>query len=91
MTDETNRARPHANISVHGVRYQVKDVARAVTFYTERLGFKLEHQQPSCIRQRLARIVHAAAERSGSIRIPADAWWEAPGAGWMESSGSSRE
>jgi glyoxylase I family protein len=31
--------------SVHGVRYQVKDVARAVTFYTQQLGFKLEHQQ----------------------------------------------
>lgn len=30
---------------VHGVRYQVKDVARAVAFYTEQLGFKLEHQQ----------------------------------------------
>jgi len=30
---------------VHGVRYQVKDVARAVNFYTEQLGFKLEHQQ----------------------------------------------
>jgi glyoxylase I family protein len=29
----------------HGVRYQVADVARAVAFYTERLGFKLEHQQ----------------------------------------------
>ena len=33
-------------IGVHGVRYQVKDVARAVTFYTEQLGFKLLHQQP---------------------------------------------
>jgi glyoxylase I family protein len=31
--------------NVHGVRYQVKDVARAVTFYTRHLGFKLEHQQ----------------------------------------------
>src|SRR5918995_7028644 len=30
---------------IHGVRYQVKDVARAVTFYTEHLGFTLEHQQ----------------------------------------------
>jgi glyoxylase I family protein len=30
---------------VHGVRYQVKDVARAVAFYTTRLGFTLEHQQ----------------------------------------------
>ena len=28
----------------HGVRYQVADVARAVAFYTQRLGFKLEHQ-----------------------------------------------
>jgi len=32
-------------LGVHGVRYQVKDVARAVSFYTEHLGFKLEHQQ----------------------------------------------
>src|SRR3954470_6622383 len=31
--------------SVHGVRYQVKDVAHAVAFYTQHLGFKLEHQQ----------------------------------------------
>jgi glyoxylase I family protein len=30
---------------VHGVRYQVTDVARAVTFYTTHLGFTLEHQQ----------------------------------------------
>ena len=31
--------------AVHGVRYQVKDVARAVAFYTRRLGFTLKHQQ----------------------------------------------
>src|SRR5216110_672796 len=31
--------------AVHGVRYQVRDVARSVTFYTQHLGFKLEHQQ----------------------------------------------
>ena len=31
--------------SVHGVRYQVKDVARAVTFYTQQLGSKLKHQR----------------------------------------------
>jgi glyoxylase I family protein len=30
---------------VHGIRYQVNDVARAVAFYTERLGFTLKHQQ----------------------------------------------
>jgi glyoxylase I family protein len=31
--------------NVHGTRYQVKDVARSVGFYTAHLGFKLEHQQ----------------------------------------------
>ncbi|HEY7288604.1 MAG TPA: VOC family protein [Vicinamibacterales bacterium] len=30
----------------HGVRYQVSDVSRSVAFYTEQLGFKLQHQQP---------------------------------------------
>jgi glyoxylase I family protein len=42
----TARADAHAFIkSFHGVRYQVKDVDRSVTFYTQHLGFKLEHQQ----------------------------------------------
>ena len=31
--------------SIHGVRYQVKDVARSVAFYTQHLGFTLDHQQ----------------------------------------------
>ena len=31
--------------TVHGIRYQVKDVNRAVAFYTEHLGFTLGHQQ----------------------------------------------
>ncbi|PYS67673.1 MAG: glyoxalase [Acidobacteria bacterium] len=34
-------------ISVHGVRYQVKDVERSIAFYTQHLGFKLEHQAGS--------------------------------------------
>ncbi len=29
----------------HGVRYQVKDVGRSIEFYTQHLGFKLEHKQ----------------------------------------------
>jgi glyoxylase I family protein len=32
-------------LAFHGVRYQVKDVSRAVAFYTRQLGFTLEHQQ----------------------------------------------
>ena len=30
---------------VHGVRYQVTDVGRAVAFYTQHLGFTVGHQQ----------------------------------------------
>jgi len=30
---------------VHGVRYQSRDVSRAVAFYTTQLGFELKHQQ----------------------------------------------
>jgi len=32
-------------MEVWGVRYQTADVARAVEFYTTRLGFTLEHRQ----------------------------------------------
>src|SRR5262245_35896290 len=43
-------AAPHVDArglikGVHGIRYQVSDVARSVAFYTEHLGFTLEHQQ----------------------------------------------
>ena len=31
--------------NVHGVRYHVKDVERSVAFYTQHLGFTVEHQQ----------------------------------------------
>src|SRR5262245_1983366 len=46
MLDDT-RSEPQRFVKgFHGVRYQVRDVPRAVAFYTEHLGFKLEHQQP---------------------------------------------
>jgi glyoxylase I family protein len=45
VTNEVERASTHSIITVHGVRYQVKDVARAAAFYTGHLGFTLEHQQ----------------------------------------------
>jgi glyoxylase I family protein len=34
----------NSDIAVHGVRYQVKEVERSIAFYTQNLGFKLEHQ-----------------------------------------------
>jgi glyoxylase I family protein len=37
---------PVAIDAVHGIRYQVSDVSRAVAFYTQQLGFTLKHQQP---------------------------------------------
>jgi len=43
---ESRDAERHAFIKgFHGIRYQVKDVARAVAFYTQHLGFTLGHQQ----------------------------------------------
>ena len=42
----TSHVDPHTFVrGVHGVRYQVKDVARSVAFYTQQLGFTLQHQQ----------------------------------------------
>ena len=32
------------SLRLHGVRYQVRDVSRAAGFYTQHLGFTLEHQ-----------------------------------------------
>jgi glyoxylase I family protein len=45
-TTNTTRGGSHEFVQgVHSVRYQVKDVARAIAFYTTHLGFTLEHQQ----------------------------------------------
>ena len=44
VSDDTER-RSHDAITVHGVRYKVKDVARAVAFYMRSLRFTLERQQ----------------------------------------------
>jgi glyoxylase I family protein len=35
----------HFAPTFHGVRYQTADVARSRDFYTQHLGFKLEHEQ----------------------------------------------
>jgi glyoxylase I family protein len=45
VANESGRGKLHGIIGVHGVRYQVKDVGRTAAFYTDHLGFKLEHQQ----------------------------------------------
>ncbi len=58
---------------VHGIRYQVKDVARSVAFYTHHLGFTLEHQQlPAIASVALgdARILLSGPGASGSRPMP---------------------
>ncbi len=58
---------------VHGVRYQVKDVARAVAFYTTHLEFTLEHQQlPAFASVALGdvKILLSGPQASGSRPMP---------------------
>jgi glyoxylase I family protein len=59
--------------SVHGVRYHVKDVARSVMFYTQHLGFKVDHQQlPAFASVSLgdSRILLSGPGASGSRPMP---------------------
>ena len=68
--------------AVHGVRYQVRDVERAVTFYTQ-LGFTLQHQQlPAFANVTLGRtdVLLSGPGASGSRPMP-DGRPQAPG-GW---------
>ena len=68
---------------VHGVRYQVKDIGRSVAFYTQHLGFKLEHQQlPAFANVSLgdAQILLSGPGASGSRPMP-DGQQQEPG-GW---------
>ena len=75
---------PHTFIrSVHGVRYQVKDVARAVAFYAQHLGFTVKHQQlPAFANVSLgeAQILLSGPGASGSRPLP-DGHQQEPG-GW---------
>ena len=74
MHDATSHEPQHAFIKgVHGVRYQVKDVARSVAFYTQRLGFTLERQQlPAFANVSLgaAQILLSGPGASGSRPMP---------------------
>src|SRR5438094_10535688 len=73
-TAQGKRGGKHAFVQgVHGVRYQVKDVARSVEFYTTRLGFTLEHQQlPAFASVSLgdAQILLSGPQASGSRPMP---------------------
>ena len=71
---QETRSGSHAFVQrVHGVRYQVTDVARSVAFYTTHLGFTLEHQQlPAFASVSFgdARILLSGPQASGSRPMP---------------------
>ncbi len=74
MQHGTHETAPHAFVqAVHGVRYQVKDVARSITFYTQHFGFTLKHQQlPAFANVALgdAQILLSGPGASGSRPMP---------------------
>ena len=73
---------PH-HASFHGVRYQVKDVGRAVAFYTNQLGFQLKMQHlPAFATVSLDHldILLSGPDASGSRQMP-DGRRQEPG-GW---------
>ena len=84
QTTTSRETQPHAFVvSIHGVRYQVKDVARSVAFYTTHLGFTLQHQQlPAFASVTLgdATILLSGPGASGSRPLP-DGRRQEPG-GW---------
>jgi glyoxylase I family protein len=70
-------------LGFHGVRYQVRDVTRAVEFYTRHLELKLEHQQlPAFARLSLGQLhlLLSGPGASGSRPLP-DGQQQVPG-GW---------
>src|ERR671911_2860590 len=83
-TAQEKRSGSHAFVQgVHGVRYQVKDVARSVAFYTTHLGFTLEHQQlPAFANVSFgdAQVLLSGPQASGSRAMPTGQQQE-PG-GW---------
>jgi glyoxylase I family protein len=70
-------------VGLWGVRYQVKDVSRSVTFYTQQLGFKLDQQNLPAFGQVSVgnlKLILSGPGASGSRPMP-DGRQQEPG-GW---------
>jgi glyoxylase I family protein len=70
-------------LSLWGVRYQVKDVGRSLDFYTQKLGFKLDHKRPPAFAQVSSgnlKLILSGPGASGSRPMP-DGQAQEPG-GW---------
>ena len=70
--------------AVHGIRYQVKDVALSVAFYTTHLGFTVEHLRTDdesvvAFVRKTAKMEHGASEAQAvdsmlAMNAPVDDW-----------------
>ena len=70
-------------LGLWGVRYQVKDVSRSVAFYTQQLGFKLDHKNlPAFAQVSIGnlKLILSGPGASGSRPMP-DSRTQEPG-GW---------
>ena len=70
-------------LRVHGIRYQTRNVSRAVAFYTNELGFTLKHQQGEAFASVSCDgtdLLLSGAESSGARPLP-DGQQQEPG-GW---------
>jgi glyoxylase I family protein len=70
-------------LSLWGLRYQVKDVGRSLDFYTQKLGFKLDHKRPPAFAQVSSgnlKLILSGPGASGSRPMP-DGQAQEPG-GW---------
>jgi glyoxylase I family protein len=68
---------------VHGIRYQVHEVARSIAFYTRHLGFQVRHQQPpafASVELGGVQLLLSGPQASGSRPMP-DGRRQEPG-GW---------
>src|ERR1041384_5486070 len=87
QNDKQHSESPHATqafiVGIWGVRYQVKDVQRAITFYTQTLGFHLDMQNLPAFGQVSIgglKLILSGPGASGSRPIP-DGRQQEPG-GW---------
>ena len=83
LANEVEEGPARAIRGLHGVRYQTRDVQRAIDFYTTHLGFTLEHEQlPAFAVVALGdlRLLLSGPGASGSRPLP-DGRTQEPG-GW---------
>jgi len=81
--NQTERQSTSVVLGLWGVRYQVKDVGRSITFYTQQLGFKLDQRHPPAFAQVSIgniKLVLSGPGASGSRPMP-DGRTQEPG-GW---------